>query len=72
MRVESSGHGRSGTVFERAHLRSGGRGALPAHLSGAEGLSSGNETLRAELERMGLAIDNERPDYVLIGYLYHP
>lgn len=28
----------------------------------------GNDLLRAELERMGLAIDNERPDYVLIGY----
>ena len=28
----------------------------------------GNGLLRAELERMGLAIDNERPDYVLIGY----
>ena len=28
----------------------------------------GNGLLRAELERMGLTIDNERPDYVLIGY----
>lgn len=28
----------------------------------------GNELLRAELERMGLVIDNEHPDYVLIGY----
>ena len=28
----------------------------------------GNGLLRAELERMGLAIDNEHPDYVLIGY----
>lgn len=28
----------------------------------------GNELLRAELEGMGLLIDNARPDYVLIGY----
>ena len=28
----------------------------------------GNEMLKAELERMGVAIDNENPDYVLIGY----
>lgn len=28
----------------------------------------GNRILKAELEGMGLAIDNERPDYVLIAY----
>ena len=28
----------------------------------------GNDMLKGELERMGVAIDNENPDYALIGY----
>ena len=65
---KAQGHGRARAVFERAHFGPGGGALLFAHLSGAEGLPSGNELLRAELERMGLVIDNEHPDYVLIGY----
>ena len=36
--------------------------------AGQKAFLLGNELLRGELERMGVAIDDERPDYVLIGY----
>ena len=37
-------------------------------LAGKRAFLLGNEMLKAELERMGVAVDNENPDYVLIGY----
>lgn len=37
-------------------------------LAGKRAFLLGNEMLHDELSRMGVLIDNERPDYVLIGY----
>lgn len=37
-------------------------------LAGKRAFLLGNDMLREELTRMGVAIDNEHPDYVLIGY----
>ncbi|MDY4062129.1 MAG: HAD family hydrolase, partial [Candidatus Limiplasma sp.] len=37
-------------------------------MPGKKAFLLGNDMLRAELEQMGVAIDNDRPDYVLIAY----
>ncbi len=39
-----------------------------SHFSGQRAFLLGNDMLRTELERMGVLIDQEHPDYVLIGY----
>ena len=38
------------------------------HFRGKKAFLLGNEALRAELTGMGVAIDDERPDYVIIGF----
>ncbi len=38
------------------------------HFAGQRAFLLGNELLRAELTQMGVAIDDDHPDYVLIGY----
>lgn len=37
-------------------------------MPGKKAFLLGNDMLRAELEQMGVAIDNAHPDYVLIAY----
>lgn len=44
-----------------------GRYAL-SHFAGKRAFLLGNDAMRDELTRMGLAIDNDHPDYVLVGY----
>ncbi len=39
-----------------------------AHLPGKRAFLLGNEALRGELEGMGVPIDNDHPDYVLLGF----